>query len=141
MLNSKGYTKASKWLCVCVYTESYLLPSVDMWSVGCILGEMLNNKPIFPGKHYLDQLNHILGVVGSPTQDDLTCIMNEKVSTLLLKGLATLYLDCRLGATCKPSLTNQLFPGSDYTQLLTTKVSHHCPPPPPHSLYSYPLSH
>jgi hypothetical protein len=29
--------------------------------VGCILAEMLSNRPIFPGKHYLDQLNHILG--------------------------------------------------------------------------------
>ena len=27
----------------------------------------------------LDQLNHILGVLGSPSQDDLMCIMNEKV--------------------------------------------------------------
>ncbi|KFZ61681.1 Mitogen-activated protein kinase 1, partial [Podiceps cristatus] len=44
MLNSKGYTK-----------------SIDIWSVGCILAEMLSNRPIFPGKHYLDQLNHILG--------------------------------------------------------------------------------
>ncbi len=35
--------------------------SIDIWSVGCILAEMLSNKPIFPGKHYLDQLNHILG--------------------------------------------------------------------------------
>uniref|UniRef100_A0AAX7TYF0 Mitogen-activated protein kinase n=1 Tax=Astatotilapia calliptera TaxID=8154 RepID=A0AAX7TYF0_ASTCA len=43
MLNSKGYTK-----------------SIDIWSVGCILAEMLSNRPIFPGKHYLDQLNHIL---------------------------------------------------------------------------------
>jgi mitogen-activated protein kinase 15 len=23
---------------------------VDMWSLGCILGELLNGKPIFPGK-------------------------------------------------------------------------------------------
>lgn len=30
--------------------------------MGCILAEMLSNRPIFPGKHYLDQLNHILGV-------------------------------------------------------------------------------
>ena len=44
MLNSKGYTK-----------------SIDIWSVGCILAEMISNRPIFPGKHYLDQLNHILG--------------------------------------------------------------------------------
>ncbi|KAK2121178.1 Mitogen-activated protein kinase 1 [Saguinus oedipus] len=46
MLNSKGYTK-----------------SIDIWSVGCILAEMLSNRPIFPGKHYLDQLNHILVAV------------------------------------------------------------------------------
>ncbi|XP_047988842.1 mitogen-activated protein kinase 1 isoform X2 [Leguminivora glycinivorella] len=61
MLNSKGYTK-----------------SIDIWSVGCILAEMLSNRPIFPGKHYLDQLNHILGVLGSPSQEDLDCIINEK---------------------------------------------------------------
>lgn len=52
--------------------------SVDIWSVGCILAEMLNNRPLFPGKHYLDQLNHILGVLGSPSQEDLHCIINEK---------------------------------------------------------------
>lgn len=40
---------------------------------------MLSNRPIFPGKHYLDQLNHILGVLGSPTPEDLECIINEKV--------------------------------------------------------------
>nr|WPC85274.1 extracellular regulated protein kinase [Mytilus coruscus] len=61
MLNSKGYTK-----------------SIDVWSVGCILGEMLSNRPLFPGKHYLDQLNHILGILGSPSQEDLDCIINEK---------------------------------------------------------------
>lgn len=40
---------------------------------------MLANRPIFPGKHYLDQLNHILGILGSPSQEDLDCIINEKV--------------------------------------------------------------
>lgn len=59
--------------------------SIDIWSVGCILAEMLSNRPIFPGKHYLDQLNHILGVLGSPTPDDLQCIINEKVITQLVK--------------------------------------------------------
>ncbi|CAL1277724.1 unnamed protein product [Larinioides sclopetarius] len=66
MLNSKGYTK-----------------SIDIWSVGCILAEMLSNKPIFPGKHYLDQLNHILNIVGSPSQEDMYCIINEKARTYL----------------------------------------------------------
>ncbi|XP_056264133.1 mitogen-activated protein kinase 3 [Pseudoliparis swirei] len=66
MLNSKGYSK-----------------SIDIWSVGCILAEMLSNRPIFPGKHYLDQLNHILGVLGSPSQDDLNCIINMKARNYL----------------------------------------------------------
>ncbi|VDN30824.1 unnamed protein product [Cylicostephanus goldi] len=66
MLNSKGYTK-----------------SMDVWSVGCILAEMLNNRPLFPGKHYLDQLNLILAVVGSPSEEDLQCIMNEKARSYL----------------------------------------------------------
>ncbi|KXJ09371.1 mitogen-activated protein kinase 1 [Exaiptasia diaphana] len=66
MLNSKGYSKA-----------------IDIWSVGCILGEMLANRPLFPGKHYLDQLNLILNVLGSPSEDDLSCIMNEKARSYL----------------------------------------------------------
>ena len=53
--------------------------SIDIWSVGCILAEMLSRRAIFPGKHYLDQLNHILGVLGSPSAEDLECIINEKV--------------------------------------------------------------
>jgi len=67
MLNSKGYTK-----------------SIDVWAVGCILAEMLSNRPIFPGKHYLDQLNLILGILGSPSQEDLNCIINEKARGYLM---------------------------------------------------------
>ena len=25
--------------------------TVDVWSVGCILGELISNKPLYPGKH------------------------------------------------------------------------------------------
>ena len=59
MLNSKAYSKA-----------------IDIWSVGCILSEMLGNRPIFPRKHYVDQINHILNIIGSPSEDDLSCIKN-----------------------------------------------------------------
>ncbi|TFJ96182.1 pyridoxamine 5'-phosphate oxidase [Platysternon megacephalum] len=44
---------------------------------------MLSNRPIFPGKHYLDQLNHILGILGSPSLDDLNCIINMKARNYL----------------------------------------------------------
>lgn len=65
------------------YFQGYT-KSIDIWSVGCILAEMLSNRPIFPGKHYLDQLNHILGVLGSPSSEDLECIINDKVIFTLL---------------------------------------------------------
>lgn len=44
---------------------------------------MLSNRPIFPGKHYLDQLNHILDVLGTPSDEDLQCIINEKARSYL----------------------------------------------------------
>lgn len=67
----------SHW--ICIFCEQGYTKSIDIWSVGCILAEMLSNRPIFPGKHYLDQLNHILGVLGSPSEEDLETIINEKV--------------------------------------------------------------
>uniref|UniRef100_A0A673GCV1 Cyclin-dependent kinase 11B n=1 Tax=Sinocyclocheilus rhinocerous TaxID=307959 RepID=A0A673GCV1_9TELE len=33
--------------------------AVDMWSVGCIFGELLTQKPLFPGKSEIDQINKV----------------------------------------------------------------------------------
>lgn len=43
-------------------------PSVDMWSVGCLLAELLTRKPLFPGKTEAEQLERIFHVIGSPTE-------------------------------------------------------------------------
>ncbi|KAM0856974.1 hypothetical protein ACQ4PT_048774 [Festuca glaucescens] len=43
-------------------------PAVDMWSVGCIFAELLNGKPILPGKNEPDQLTKIFELCGTPDE-------------------------------------------------------------------------
>lgn len=40
-----------------------------MWSLGCILGEMLRGKPLFPGTSTLHQLELILQTVQPPAPE------------------------------------------------------------------------
>ncbi|KAM6896391.1 mitogen-activated protein kinase 11 isoform 1-T1 [Lycodopsis pacificus] len=51
--------------------------NVDIWSVGCIMGELLKGKVLFPGTDYIDQLKRIMEVVGTPTPDLLKKICSE----------------------------------------------------------------
>lgn len=39
-----------------------------MWSLGCILGEMLLGRPLFPGTSTLHQLELILRAIPPPTE-------------------------------------------------------------------------
>jgi cyclin-dependent kinase 7 len=43
---------------------------VDIWSAGCILGELLIRVPMFPGTTDIDQLGKIFTVRGTPTLED-----------------------------------------------------------------------
>ena len=45
------------------YTEG-----VDLWAVGCIFGELLNNCPLFPGENDIDQLGIVIKNLGTPTE-------------------------------------------------------------------------
>jgi serine/threonine protein kinase len=44
--------------------------AVDMWSVGCVAGEMVKGSPMMPGEGEVDQLNRILGLLGFPDEGD-----------------------------------------------------------------------
>lgn len=42
--------------------------SIDIWSVGCIFGEMVNLRPLFPGQKEEDELMRIFKVFGTPNE-------------------------------------------------------------------------
>ena len=43
--------------------------TVDIWSVGCIFGEMVRGQVLFPGSDHIDQWNKIIETLGSPSVD------------------------------------------------------------------------
>ena len=56
---------------------------VDMWSIGCILGELLGGKPMFPGTSTMNQLDRIIEVTGRPSPEDIEAIQSPFASTML----------------------------------------------------------
>ena len=55
----------------------------DMWSVGCIFGELLGGKPMFPGTSTLSQINKVLEVTGKPSKEDIDSINSELAEVML----------------------------------------------------------
>merc|ERR1711962_364540 len=41
---------------------------IDVWSIGCIFGELLLMEPLFPGKSEVDELNRIFKLLGTPSE-------------------------------------------------------------------------
>ncbi|CAO3645782.1 unnamed protein product [Mucor fragilis] len=66
MLSFQNYTKA-----------------IDMWSVGCIFAEMLGGRPLFKGRDYVDQLNQILGILGTPDEETLCRVGSERAQVYI----------------------------------------------------------
>lgn len=50
--------------------------AIDMWSVGCIFGEILTKKPMFPGTGEIDELDKIFKVSGRVSIFELTTILH-----------------------------------------------------------------
>jgi cyclin-dependent kinase len=49
-------------------SRKYSTP-IDIWSAGCIFGEMVTGKPLFPGSSTLDELLRIFKALGTPSEE------------------------------------------------------------------------
>ncbi|KAI4481575.1 hypothetical protein M0802_013928 [Mischocyttarus mexicanus] len=57
-----------------------------MWSLGCILGEMLLGKPLFPGSSTINQVERIMATLPAPTEEDLISVSAGYGTNLLDKS-------------------------------------------------------
>lgn len=44
-------------------------PAIDIWSIGCIFAEILQGKPLFPGRNVVHQLELITDLLGTPAAE------------------------------------------------------------------------
>ena len=68
ILNSSNYTK-----------------QIDVWGVGCVFAELLGRAPLFPGEDYLDQVQRVIGVLGTPNAEDMHFIGNPAARRFIQK--------------------------------------------------------
>uniref|UniRef100_A0A1I7X870 Protein kinase domain-containing protein n=1 Tax=Heterorhabditis bacteriophora TaxID=37862 RepID=A0A1I7X870_HETBA len=66
---------------------------VDMWSLGCILAEMLLGRALFPGTSTINQIERIMNTINRPSRNDIESIglhllmnltMNKHILNLLI---------------------------------------------------------
>eukprot|EP00919_Chromeraceae_sp_WS-2016_P039036 GHVR01093208.1.p1 GENE.GHVR01093208.1~~GHVR01093208.1.p1 ORF type:complete len:379 (-),score=116.65 GHVR01093208.1:345-1481(-) len=48
--------------------------AIDIWSMGCVVAEMVLGAPLFPGESGVDQLVEIIRVLGTPTREQVTAM-------------------------------------------------------------------
>lgn len=72
---TRWYRAPEIMLSACNYSKS-----MDLWSVGCILAELLTGHALFPGKDYCDQLLLIFQILGNPINyvDDYASIKSRR---------------------------------------------------------------
>lgn len=78
-------------------------PAIDVWSVGCILAEMLGRKPIFPGKDPVDQLRLIVRILGVPSEEDMAYIKSDKAKNYIRTSLNGHQVRTPSSCPCSPS--------------------------------------
>jgi glycogen synthase kinase 3 beta len=82
----KGETNVS-YICSRYYRAPELIfgatnytTAIDIWSMGCVLAELLLGQPLFPGDSGVDQLVEIIKVLGTPAREQIQS-MNQNYTS------------------------------------------------------------
>lgn len=72
----KSAINNDKVLCTLYYRPPEVLlggpaehPSVDSWSAGVVLAELITGRPVWPGRNVIDQLTHLFESLGTPNEE------------------------------------------------------------------------
>ena len=52
-----------------IFGNSNYTTTIDVWSVGCVIAELMLGQPIFPGESGVDQLVEIIKILGTPSRE------------------------------------------------------------------------
>ncbi|KAM7378028.1 hypothetical protein PAMA_013092 [Pampus argenteus] len=81
--------------------------TVDIWSAGCIMAEMLLGKPLFKGNDHLDQLREIMKITGTPGADFVVKLQSQDAKNYIKnlpkvpkKDLHTIFSKASSNAVC-----------------------------------------
>ncbi|CAM5999127.1 unnamed protein product [Sphagnum balticum] len=59
--------------------------AIDIWSVGCIIAELIRRKPLFPGKSHANQVQLIFDVLGFSNPNELGFHISTEAASFLNK--------------------------------------------------------
>ncbi|KRX03298.1 Protein kinase-like domain [Pseudocohnilembus persalinus] len=61
-----------------LFSQADYKQAIDVWSIGCIFAELIIRCPLFKGEHFLNQIECIVAILGTPDEDDLPYKVDEQ---------------------------------------------------------------
>ena len=69
---------------LCSHCEQYTT-QIDLWAAGCIMGELVKRRPMFPGSNAYRQIDLITNFTGTPSQSSIDKMRNAKAREHLMR--------------------------------------------------------
>ena len=54
-----------------IFGSTDYTPAIDVWSIGCVIVELITGQPLFPGESASDQLVEIIKILGTPSKGQI----------------------------------------------------------------------